>query len=135
MQNKKFKHRPSTKYLYFHKITGPILFFSGENRNKKFFLPTDQNFFSMLVETAIFHALRHWDVQLILAYSWARPRILVAGKAKGGMFFISSVSSLSFLSSFFSVPLFHLLFYHFSPFLWERTQNDLKGTFRITPTQ
>ena len=37
MQNKKkkkkkkrVKHRSSTTYLYFHKITGPTLFFSGE---------------------------------------------------------------------------------------------------------
>ena len=31
--------------------------------------------------------LRHWGVQLILAYSWARPAaILVAGKGRGGMF-------------------------------------------------
>ena len=34
-------------------------------------------------------------VQLILAYSWERPAILVAGKGRGGVF-ISSVSSLSF---------------------------------------
>ena len=60
MQNKKVKHRPSTKYLYFHKITGPTLFFSGEEEKKKkkkkkieknikkeFLLPTDQFFFSM----------------------------------------------------------------------------------------
>ena len=41
--------------------------------------------------------IRHWggrvvrrchvsDIQLILAYSWARPAILVAGKSRGGMF-------------------------------------------------
>ena len=30
--------------------------------------------------------LRHWGVQLIMAYSWARPAILVAGKGRGGMF-------------------------------------------------
>ena len=30
MQNKQVKHRPSTKYSYFHNITGPTLFFSGE---------------------------------------------------------------------------------------------------------
>ena len=41
--------------------------------------------------------LYHWGVQPILAYSWARPAILVAGKGRGGFFFISSVSSLSFL--------------------------------------
>ena len=28
--------------------------------------------------------LRHRSVQLILAYSWARPAILVAGKGRGG---------------------------------------------------
>ena len=41
--------------------------------------------------------LRHRGVQLILAYSWARTAILVAGKNRGGNVFISSVSSLSFL--------------------------------------
>ena len=30
--------------------------------------------------------LRHRGVQLILAYIWARPAILVAGKGRGGMF-------------------------------------------------
>ena len=30
--------------------------------------------------------LGHWRIQLILAYSWARPAILVAGKGRGGMF-------------------------------------------------
>ena len=39
--------------------------------------------------------LRHRDVQLILAYSWARPAILVAGKGRGGMFLF-----LLFLHSF-----------------------------------
>ena len=74
MQNKKLKHRPSTKYPYFHKITGPTLFFSGEeiekkkkkkkknkqtNKKKKkkkkkrfSYLPT--NFFSILAETQLF---------------------------------------------------------------------------------
>ena len=41
--------------------------------------------------------LRHRSIQLILAYSWARPAILVADKGRGGDVFISSVSSLSFL--------------------------------------
>ena len=30
--------------------------------------------------------LHHRGVQLILAYSWARPAILVVGKGRGGMF-------------------------------------------------
>ena len=48
--------------------------------------------------------LRHWGVQLILAYSWARPAILVAGKGRGGLFFISFVTSLSFLLLFLPSP-------------------------------
>ena len=43
--------------------------------------------------------LRHRGVQLKLAYSWARPAILVAGKGRGGMF-LFPVSSLSFLFLF-----------------------------------
>ena len=31
--------------------------------------------------------LRHWGVQLILAYSWARLAVLVAGKGKGECFY------------------------------------------------
>ena len=46
--------------------------------------------------------------------------------------FISSVSLLFFhsCSSFFPVPLFHILYYLlylFSPFLWETTKNDPQG--------
>ena len=44
--------------------------------------------------------LRHRGVELILAYSWAKPAILIAGKGRGGMFFMSSNSSLSFLFLF-----------------------------------
>ena len=56
--------------------------------------------------------LRHWGVQLILAYSKARPAILLAGKGRGECFYffcfftfipvsLSSLSSLSlsFISS------------------------------------
>ena len=75
--------------------------------------------------------LRHRGVQLILAYSWARPAILVAGKGIGVDVFISSVSSLSFLFLFLPCPsLFNLLYYLFclfSPSLWETTQNDPQG--------
>ena len=51
--------------------------------------------------------LCHRGVQLILAYIWARPAILVVGKGGGGGggggdVFISSVSSLSLL--FFFLP-------------------------------
>ena len=74
--------------------------------------------------------LHHWGVQLILAYSWARPAILVVGKGRGGMFLFLLFLHFHSCSSFFPVPLFHLLyslFYLFPPFLWETTQNDPQG--------
>ena len=74
--------------------------------------------------------LHHWGVQLILVYSWARPAILVVGKGRGGMFLFLLFLHFHSCSSFFPVPLFHLLyslFYLFSPFLWETTQNDPQG--------
>ena len=74
--------------------------------------------------------LHHWGVQLILAYSWARPAILVVGKGRGRMFLFLLFLHFHSCSSFFPVPLFHLLyslFYLFSPFLWETTQNDPQG--------
>ena len=48
--------------------------------------------------------LRHLGFQLIFVNCWARPASLVAGKGRGGMFFISSVSSLSFLFLFLPCP-------------------------------
>ena len=72
-------------------------------------------------------SLRHRGVQLILAYSWARLAILVAGKGRGGMFLFLLFLRFHTCSSFFTVPLFHLLYYLFSlfsPFLWETTHND-----------
>ena len=69
--------------------------------------------------------LHQQGVQLILASIWARPAILVAGKGRGGMFlFLLFLHSHSY-SSFFPVPLFHLLyylFYLFSPFLGDDTK-------------
>ena len=50
--------------------------------------------------------LHHPGVQLILAYSWARPAILAAGKGRGENVFISSVSSLSFIFLFLPCPSF-----------------------------
>ena len=82
-----------------------------------------ENFKNLLVRN-------HWGVQLILAYSWARPAILVVGKGGGGMFLFLLFLHFHSCSSFFPVPLFHLLyslFYLFSPFLWETTQNDPQG--------
>ena len=74
--------------------------------------------------------LHHWGVQLILAYSWARPAILVVGKGRGGMFYffcfftffpvpLSSLS-LSFISSTLSSI-------SFLPFSGRRHKMTLKG--------
>ena len=74
--------------------------------------------------------LRHRGVQLKLAYSWARPAILVAGKGRGGMFLFLLFLHFHSCSYFFPNRPFHLLyylFYLFSPFLWETTQNDPQG--------
>ena len=60
--------------------------------------------------------LRHRGVQLIMAYSWARPAILVAGKGRGGMFLFVLFLHFHSCSSFFPVSLFHLLDYRFSPY-------------------
>ena len=70
---------------------GPLVFFSS----------LSPSFISSTISSGVAKVsciLRHRGVQLRLAYSWARPAILVASKSRGGMFlFISSVSSLSFL--------------------------------------
>ena len=79
--------------------------------------------------------LRHWGVQLILAYSWARTAVLVAGKGRGGMFLYLLFLHFHSCSSF-SVPLFHLfyyLFYLISSFLWEMTQMIHKGWRVVKP--
>ena len=52
--------------------------------------------------------LRHWGLQLILAYSWARPVILVAGKGRVGMFLFFLFLHFHSCSSFFPVPLLSL---------------------------
>ena len=74
--------------------------------------------------------LRHWGVQLILVYNWARPSILVSGKGREEMFLFLLFLHFHSCSPFFRIPFFHLffyLFYLFSPFLWETTQNDSHG--------
>ena len=44
--------------------------------------------------------LHHWGIQLILAYVWTRPAILVAGKDIGGLCFYS----FTFIPVLLSVP-------------------------------
>ena len=73
--------------------------------------------------------LCHRGVQLILAYGWARPAILVAGKGRGGMILFLLFLHVHSCSSFFPGPLFHLFYYLFSLFslfLW-MTQTDPQG--------
>ena len=72
---------------------------------------------------------RHWGFQLRLAYSWARPAILVAreGRGGGGMFlFLLFIH----LDSFFSFSHAPHLFYLFS----QMTQNDPQELM-LTPTR
>ena len=71
-----------------------------------------------------------------IGLQWARPAVLVAGKGRGGMFLFLLFLHFHSCSSFFPVPLFHLfyhLFYLFSPFLWETTQNDPQGWGVVEP--
>ena len=75
-------------------------------------------------------SIHYRSVQLILAYSWARPATLVAGKGRRGMFLFLLFLHFHSCSPFFPVLLFLLLyyfFYLFSPFFWETTQNDPQG--------
>ena len=81
--------------------------------------------------------LHHWGVQLILAYSWARPAILVVGKGRGGMFLFLLFLHFHSCSSFFPVPLFHLLYSlsstSFLPFSGRRHKMTLKGWRVVKP--
>ena len=80
--------------------------------------------------------LRHQGVQLILAYSWARPAILVAGKGSGGCFYFFffftfipvplSFLSLSFISSTISSI-------SFLPFSGRRHKMTHKGWHVVKP--
>ena len=73
-----------------------ISFILGISCHTAFFLPSIctcisvlkfwQNYVGWLGEAKVSCILRHRGVQLILAYSWARPAILVVGKGRGGMF-------------------------------------------------
>ena len=65
--------------------------------------------------TKVSGILTHLGIQLILAYSWARPAILVAGKGRGGMFLFILFLHFYSCSSFFPVPLG-------SGWVWRRCQ-------------
>ena len=84
-----------------------------------------------LGEAKVSYSFSHCGAQLILAYCWARPAVLAAGKKRGGMLLFLKFLYFLLFSSFFPTPLFHLLYYLFfylsSPFLSETTQNDPQG--------
>ena len=71
---------------------------------------------------------RHRGVQLILAYSWARPAVLVVGggagvgKGRGGMFLFLLFLHFHSCSSLFPAPLFRLFCYLFSLSLGHNTK-------------
>ena len=70
--------------------------------------------------------LCHRGVQLILAYSWARPAILVAGKGREVMFLFLLFLHFHSCSSFFPVSLFRLFCYHFCLFISLSLGDDTK---------
>ena len=62
-----------------------MLKFSDNYKCKTF--PCSKLSVGWLGEAKVSCILHHWGVQLILAYSWARPAILAAGvRVEGGMF-------------------------------------------------
>ena len=95
------------------------------NKSSAAVLAPDKGGWSGVVKVSCI--LRHQGLQLILAYSWARLAILHAGKGRRGMFLFLLFLHFHSCSSFFPVLLFHLLYHLFSPFLWEKTQNDPQG--------
>ena len=75
--------------------------------------------------------LCHRGVQLILAYSWARPAILVAGKGREVMFLFLLFLHFHSCSSFFPVPLFHLFCFLFCRFFSLSLGDDTKWPTRV----
>ena len=72
----------------------------------------------------------------VLAYSWARPAILVAGKGREVMFLFLLFLYFHSCSSFFPVPLFHLFYISsvsFLPFSGRRHKMTHKGWRVVKP--
>ena len=70
--------------------------------------------------------LRHWGIQLILAYNWARLPILVADKGRGGMFLFWC------FFIFIPVPLFYLSFSFISFFPCPSLSSPLLSLFSLS---
>ena len=73
------------------------------------------------------YILHHQGVQLILASSWARPAIIIAGKGRGGMFLFLLFLHFRSCSSSLFLALSSLLLSLFSLSLW----NDTKWLTRV----
>ena len=72
--------------------------------------------------------LCHRVVQLSLAYNWASPAILAAGKVRRrGMFLFLLFFRFHSFSSFSHVPLFHLLYYSISLLPFSGRWNKWQG--------
>ena len=82
------------------------------------------------------HVLRHWGVQLILAYIWARLAILVAGKCSRGMFLFLLFLHFHSCSFFFPSLSFSsstISFISFLPFSGRWHKMTHKGWHVIKP--
>ena len=79
--------------------------------------------------------LRHKGVQLILAYSWARPVVHVEGKGRGGMFLFLLFLPFHSCSSFFPVAFISssISSIYFLPFSGRRHKMTHKGWCVIKP--
>ena len=75
---------------------------------------------------------RHRGVQLILAYSWATPAIIVAGKGRRGMFLFLLCLHFHSCSSFFPVLSF-ISSISFLPFSGRRHKMTHKGWRVVKP--
>ena len=89
-----------------------------------------------LAEAKVSCILCYQGIQLILAYSWARPATLAAGGGRGGMFLLFLFLHFHSFSSFSPVPLFHsstISSISFLPFSRRRHKMTHKGWCVVKP--
>ena len=86
-----------------------------------------------LGEAKVSCILHHRGVQLILAFNCARRATLAAGGGRGRMFLLLLFLHFHSFSSFSHVPLFHLIYYLPSPFLWMTTKWPTRVDVSLNP--